>query len=238
MIIPCEWPAEGPRRRVRPGWRSAWRNWTPHSRGAHNSRLRFGRVGLAGGAVENTAVLLHRIAQGDTRARDQLASACLPVLRRFAHGRLPRYARGLVTTQDIVAVTLAKAFGDIEKFDLRYEGAFLAYARTILLREIIDQIRRAKARPQGSPIDEGMASGERSPIDEVMGQEFMVRYEEALQRLTPEQRQAAVLRLELGYSHERVAEATGAPSADAARMLVTRALVRLAQELRPFAGSA
>jgi RNA polymerase sigma factor (sigma-70 family) len=202
---------------------------------AHNYGLGLGNVGLDGGAVENTAVLLHRIAQGDTRARDQLASACLPLLRRFAHGRLPRYARGLVTTQDIVSVALTKAFGDIEKFDLRYEGAFLAYARTILLREIIDQIRRAKARPQGSELDERLASEGRSPIDEAMGQEFMSQYERALERLTPDQRQAAILRLEMGYSHERVAEAVGVPSADAARMLVSRALVRLAQELRPFA---
>jgi RNA polymerase sigma-70 factor (ECF subfamily) len=68
-----------------------------------------------------------------------------------------------------------------------------------------------------------------------MGHEFMERYEEALTRLTPEQHQAVHLRIELGYSFTEVAEAMEAPSADSARMLVNRALLKLAEELRPFA---
>ena len=37
------------------------------------------------------------------------------------------------------------------------------------------------------------------------------------------------LRIELGFTHQEVADAIGAPSANAARMLVSRALVRLAE---------
>ena len=44
-------------------------------------------------------------------------------------------------------------------------------------------------------------------------------------------REAVILRVEFGYSHEEIAEAIGSPSANAARMTVARALVRLAEEM-------
>jgi RNA polymerase sigma-70 factor (ECF subfamily) len=55
------------------------------------------------------------------------------------------------------------------------------------------------------------------------------RYDRALEQLTDEQRQAVVLRIELGYGYPRVAEALGKPSANAARLMVTRALIRIAR---------
>jgi RNA polymerase sigma-70 factor (ECF subfamily) len=57
------------------------------------------------------------------------------------------------------------------------------------------------------------------------------RYEEALLSLEERQREAVILRLEFDYSHEEVAQAVGCPSANAARMLVSRALLRLAEIL-------
>ena len=185
--------------------------------------------------MEKTAVLLSRIAKGDARAQSELDRALRPKLQRFAHGKLPPYARGIGSTHDVVSEALAKSFAVIDEFDLRHEGAFLAYARRAVLNGIIDQIRRANARPRGEEMDERIASREPSPIDAAMGHEFMEHYEAALTRLTPEQHQAVVLRLEFGYSFEDVAEAMEAPSADAARMLVNRGIVKLAEELRPFA---
>ncbi len=49
--------------------------------------------------------------------------------------------------------------------------------------------------------------------------------------LTEEQQQAVVLRVELGFSYQQVAEAMGSPSIDAARMLVARALARLSERM-------
>ena len=53
----------------------------------------------------------------------------------------------------------------------------------------------------------------------------------ALERLRPEEREAVIARVELGLSHAEVAEALGKPSAAAAHMAVSRALVRLAEEM-------
>ena len=57
-------------------------------------------------------------------------------------------------------------------------------------------------------------------------------YEAALQELTEDQREAVILRIEFGMSFPEVAEAMGKPSPNAARMLVVRALVHLAERMR------
>ena len=44
--------------------------------------------------------------------------------------------------------------------------------------------------------------------------------------------EAVIARIEMGCSYAEVAELMGKPSADAARMMVSRALVRLAEEMR------
>jgi len=71
-----------------------------------------------------------------------------------------------------------------------------------------------------------------SPLDEAVGRDARQRYERALLKLTPDQQEAVVLRLELGFTYPEMAEALERPSANAARLLVTRALVRLAKEMR------
>ena len=60
----------------------------------------------------------------------------------------------------------------------------------------------------------------------------MERYDSALERLTPDQQEAFVLRNEMGLSYPEIADAIGVPSPDAARMLVVRAIVHLEEELR------
>ena len=64
-----------------------------------------------------------------------------------------------------------------------------------------------------------------------MGSEVFARYEAAMERLRPEEREAVIARVELGLSHAEVAESLGKPSPAAAHMAVSRALVRLAEEM-------
>jgi RNA polymerase sigma-70 factor (ECF subfamily) len=49
--------------------------------------------------------------------------------------------------------------------------------------------------------------------------------------LQEDEREAVVARIELGLSYAEVARAVGKPSSDAARMMISRALVRLAREM-------
>ena len=70
-----------------------------------------------------------------------------------------------------------------------------------------------------------------SPLEETIGRETEEAYEAALGRLKPEEREAVIARIEMGQSYEEIATLLGKPSPDAARMTVSRALVRLAREM-------
>ena len=52
-----------------------------------------------------------------------------------------------------------------------------------------------------------------------------------MQTLKPSDREAIIARIELQQSYEEVAIALGKPSADAARVAVTRAVARLVQAM-------
>jgi DNA-directed RNA polymerase specialized sigma24 family protein len=71
-----------------------------------------------------------------------------------------------------------------------------------------------------------------SPLDLAIRAENIDRYERALQRLAAADREAVIGRIELQYSYEELAVALNKPSAAAARMAVTRAMKRLAGEMR------
>ena len=61
--------------------------------------------------------------------------------------------------------------------------------------------------------------------------EGIERYEAARGKLDPEDQRAINLRCEWGMNYEEVAQALGKPSANAARVAIHRALVRLAKEM-------
>jgi len=71
-----------------------------------------------------------------------------------------------------------------------------------------------------------------SPLEEAIGREAVERYESALQRLRPEEREAIIARVEMDYNYEELAQALGKPTPDAARKAAQRALVRLAEEMK------
>ena len=186
-----------------------------------------------GPGLESTAALLVLARQGDGRALDRLAERYRLLLLRWAHGRIPASARTTVETADLVQSTLMNAFRRIDRFEDRHEGAFLAYLRQILLNKIRDHAKRERRRPRHEEIHEDLVdSGARSPLDEMIGKEGVARYEEALAALPGRHREAIILRMELGLRYREVAEALGAPSVNAARLLVARSLVRLAAAIR------
>lgn len=179
--------------------------------------------------LHSTAILLAEARGGSEEARDALLKRYLPVLQRWAHGRLPGYARGQVDTQDLVQVTLLRAFTHMEGFEPQREGAFLAYLRRILLNALRDEIRRATRQPIHVELEETMADKVAAPEARAIAQERVERYEAALSTLPETQQEALILRLEMGFSYPEIATAVGSPSANAARMMVVRALERLTE---------
>jgi RNA polymerase sigma-70 factor, ECF subfamily len=181
--------------------------------------------------LDSTIDLLRRIRAGDQAARERLLARYLPILRAWGHGRLPASARGLADTNDLVQVTLLRTLNRLEDFEYRHEGAFLAYLRQGMLNALRQEIRRARRRPAGEEVDDALPDPAPSAVENVIGREALARYEAALSELTDDQREAAILRVEFGLSYPEIAEAMGKPSPNAARMLVVRALIRLAERL-------
>lgn len=181
--------------------------------------------------LDATLELVQRAKAGDAEALNQLFSRFLPPLRRWANGRLPRWARNLIDTDDLVQDTMLRTLGRIDAFEPRHEGALQAYLRRAVINRIRDEIRRGARAPAARELPEEPTDPAASPLDEAIGREAVDRYEAALERLRPEEHEAIVARIEMDCSYEEVARALGKPSADAARMTVSRALLRLAVEM-------
>jgi RNA polymerase sigma-70 factor (ECF subfamily) len=135
-------------------------------------------------------------------------------------------------TNDLVQEALIQTFKRIDGFTPQREGALLAYLRQGIVNKVRDEIRRRGRRPVQETLNENAVDGAVSPLDAAIGQEAVDRYETALQRLNDEEREAIIARVELGMSFDEVAAALEKPSADAARKAVSRALLRLATEMR------
>jgi RNA polymerase sigma-70 factor (ECF subfamily) len=183
-------------------------------------------------AAESSLDLLERAKAGDTIALNALVARYLPRLHRWATGRLPDWARDLADTQDLVQETIVHAFNQIDGFEVRGDGALQAYLRQALMNRIRSEIRRVKRRPPSDELDSQVEDVAPSPLERAIGREAVDRYERALARLRPEDREAIVGRVEMGLTNHELAEALGKPSPNAARMAVERALFRLAKEMR------
>lgn len=184
--------------------------------------------------LETTVDLVDRSRVGDEMARNRLVQRYLPLLTRWAHGRLPHTARDLSETADLVQVTLLRAFQNLPAFDVQGPGAFFGYLRHIMSNLLRDEMRRVGRRPLMAELDERLEESEPTPLASSITFETLKAYETALARMDPEQRELVVMRVELGMPHEEIAAVTGSPSPNAARMRVARALADLARQMSAF----
>jgi RNA polymerase sigma-70 factor (ECF subfamily) len=178
-----------------------------------------------------TIELLRQANRGDRAAMNRLFERLAPPLQRFARGRLPGWARGMIDTTDLVQETLASTYQVVARGDVKDDGAVHAYVRTALKNRLIDELRKVERRPALDEMERSFAGDVASPLEQAIGAEALARYESALERMQESDRDAVVARIELGLSYQDIATMLGRPSADAARMTVSRALVALAEAM-------
>jgi RNA polymerase sigma-70 factor (ECF subfamily) len=186
---------------------------------------------FATASADSSVALLLRARQGDEAARDQLYARYLPRLRRLAHGRLPTWARDHLDTEDLVQDTLLQSVRRLDAFTPRHERAFCAYVWETLQNRIKDALRRAARRPQGEPVPADLESVDPSPLEQAVGSQTLRRYEEALARLRPSDRELVIARVEFELDYQEITDLQGRRTVDATRMAVGRALIRLAAEM-------
>jgi RNA polymerase sigma factor (sigma-70 family) len=182
--------------------------------------------------ADATYQLLERAKSGDREALEVLFARHIPTLRRWASGRLPRWARDVADTQDLVQDIVLQVFRRVEAFEPRGDGALQAYLRQAMINRIRNEFRSKARKPSFESLDAQASADQTSPLEAAIRQEQLDRYDAALSRLSERERDLIVARLEVGLTYEEIAEELGKPSWNAARMATARALLRLAEELR------
>ena len=181
--------------------------------------------------ADTTCDLVQRAQAGDQAALEAVFARVIPSLRRWARGRLPAFARDGNDTQDLVQDAVTNVFRRLDTFEYRHDGALQAYLRQAVNNRILDEVRRAQRRPGRIELGDDSPDQAPSALQQTIGREGVERYEAALQRLRPSDREAVIARVELQQSYEEIAVALQKPSPNAARLAVIRALARLVREM-------
>jgi RNA polymerase sigma factor (sigma-70 family) len=126
---------------------------------------------------------------------------------------------------------MMKAIRNIDRVEVPPHGGLLPYLRTAIRNLIRDQVRNAGRHGERRLVEESIADPQASPLERALGSNLLDRYEAALEKLRPEEQHAIVLRVELDCGWGLIAKECGKPSAEAARVATTRALLRLAEEM-------
>jgi RNA polymerase sigma factor (sigma-70 family) len=176
----------------------------------------------------SSMTLLLRAQQGDERARNELCARYLPRLRRWAHGRLPGWARDHLDTEDIVQDTLLSSIRRLERFSPNHEQAFCAYLCQAIRNRVSDAVRRANRRPVNEALSSGRPTSAPSPFELAVGEEIASRYDQALLSLRESDRELIIARVELGLDYSEITDLAGKSSVGSTRVAVSRALLRLA----------
>ncbi len=176
--------------------------------------------------------LLRRAREGDRDAVDRLFARLLPLLQRWAHRRVPGWARNATDSGDLVQETVLQTMRHLESFEPQRDGALLRYLRRSLINRVRDQFRHAARHPRLVELDDVHFDLAASPLEFTIDKQNRERYVAAIRRLKVGDRTAIIGRIELGYSYEQLALVLNKPTPGAARLAVRRALLRLAQEMR------
>ncbi len=184
---------------------------------------------------------------GDRQLVERIQGGELELFRvlvdRF-QGRIYAHIYGMIRNRedarDLVQETFAKAYCNISGF--RLEASFNTWLYRIASNVTIDYIRK-HSRVKTSEFDERIGSDgvddslldpdhlHRSPGRDQQRAELMRRIAQALQQLSPQQRQVVLLREIEGFSYKEIAQAMDIPEGDVmSRLFYARK--RLQQILR------
>ena len=173
--------------------------------------------------------LLRRAREGSPSAIAALFTRYSSWLRRWTHGRLPRWVRGAIDTSDLVQDSLHHTLLRLPWFEPEHAGALRAYLRRAVENRIRDEMRRAVYRLGVIAPDNRLRLSDAAAeqFTQLVDDETWRRYLEGLKQLSARDRRLIVGRAELGYNYRQLAFTERLPTADAARKGVQRALARL-----------
>jgi RNA polymerase sigma-70 factor (ECF subfamily) len=199
--------------------------------------------------TSSVARCIHLAREGQSEALAQILDSYRNYLRLIAVTCFPRQLRGKADPSDVVQDALVKVHESFHQFRGSTEQDLLAWMRSILVRLLVDFHRRFQGSERqvgrersledladrSSVILERLVdSRQESPSAHAHQREQSVLLADALARLAPDDREVIVLRNLMELEWEEVARGMGR-SADAARMLWTRAVRHLGDQLGEMA---
>jgi len=180
--------------------------------------------------------------QGDESALDQLCRAYGERVRRIIRLHIGKELRSKLESMDLVQDAFISALRGLEGFTYKSEGDFLRWISKIAENRIRDNLDKLHAnkryvRKEIPLKDNGQSSQDSfirdfAPADSttpsmiISKREELDKLEKAIDKLKPEYKEVITLTKVEGLSYEEVGNRLG-KSADAVRMLLSRAMVAL-----------
>lgn len=161
------------------------------------------------------------LANADVANCERLAARYLPILKQWAQTRFPSSIGASAQAHDLVTKTLLVTLDCLPPMLEEHEGALLIYLRAELLK--------AFALQQLS--DDGIHEPNNAGLSAPLALDDCADYEGALQKLSPIQREAIILKFEFGMNFAEIAAALERPNAQVVQSLLARALVAMAPTL-------
>jgi len=173
------------------------------------------------------------------RARQGNLAAFETVVRRYqrrVYGVALRIVRAHDVADDVAQEAFVRAWRSLDRFEIG--RPFGPWVCRIAANLAVNHVRSPRAREEGLP--EGYAetrSSDPGPLGAVLDREAREVLDEAVGRLSPEQRAVFVLRAVEEMSYEEIAGALGISQGTVMSRLF-RARERLAKALAPYLGAA
>lgn len=191
------------------------------------------------------ALWINAARQGSDEAMGRLLETCRKYLLRVADGQLDGALRNRIAASSLVQVTCLDACVSFrEQFRGETEEELRAWLRRILLNNLANEVRRLKTDKrdvgrevplagQGDDVTDPAAS----PSAQAAAREEAEALDRAIEQLPEEYRQVILLRNREQLAWQEVGQRLGR-SAEAARQLWTRALVKLHEIMESPDGTA
>ncbi len=209
------------------GWktpaRSAARDLQPAGRSSVAPVLRdAGRMGLHGKEERHLEPdwpsVVRRCLDGDSTAWTELVKAH----HRRVYGLCYRFTGCSQDAEDLTQEVFLKLYGNLTSFDLT-RGSFQVWVTTLTRNLLVDHFRRTRQQRATDSLDAGwddsdelkpidrLEAGGKTPHDRAVQQELERMVQEALTKISPELREAVILRDLQDMDYKEIAQILHVP---------------------------
>ncbi len=189
------------------------------------------------------AELAKRCREGDASAWEQLAGS----QHRRVYAICYRFTGSQSDAEDLTQETFLKMFRNLGSFDAE-KGSFTTWLTTLTRNLLVDHYRRSRMERASDSLDESqdgeedgprrvdrLADGGRNQEQQLAGLELRAQIQEALSSLSPDLREAVILRDLQEMDYKEIAEVLGVPQGTV-KSRISRGRSELARLLRRIEG--